>query len=259
MKKATTVNGQSVRSPIKRLKKTFIRGWSYLWRSYSPFEAILPEVSAADLQLLKDVRQFTATSPERMFALLNAVRYIVANDIPGDIVECGVWRGGSMMLVAKALLQLNQAHRHLHLYDTYAGMTAPTDKESPQDMFQASKKEGEVVHWVYASLEEVQENMRSTGYPMDKIHFVKGPVETTIPAHIPERISLLRLDTDFYDSSKHEMTHLFPRLVSSGVIILDDFGHWEGQRIAVEEYIAENKIKLLLNRIDYTGRIAVKI
>jgi hypothetical protein len=171
-----------------------------------------------------------------------------------------------MMLVAKALLQLNQAHRHLHLYDTYAGMTAPTEKdksqfhkESPQEMFQASKKEGEVVHWVYASLEEVQENMRSTGYPMDKIHFVKGPVETTIPAHIPERISLLRLDTDFYDSSKHEMTHLFPRLVSSGVIILDDFGHWEGQRIAVEEYIAENKIKLLLNRIDYTGRIAVKI
>jgi hypothetical protein len=248
------------------LKKTFVRGWGYLWRRYTPFEAFLPEVSEKDLQLMREVQPYTMTSPERMYALLNAVRYITGNEIGGDIVECGVWRGGSMMLVAKALIQLKQASRDLHLYDTFAGMTAPSVKDStrfekrtPEESFAQSRKENDVCHWSYAPLEEVRKNMAATGYEQQRIHLIKGPVEKTIPGHLPERIALLRLDTDFYESSKHEMVHLFPRLERGGVLILDDFGHWEGQRIAVEEYMAEHKVKLLLNRVDYSGRIAVKI
>ncbi len=100
--------------------------------------------------------------------------------------------------------------------------------------------------------------MLSVGYPENRVHFVKGPVENTIPEHAPKGIALLRLDTDFYSSSKHELVHLFPRLASGGVLLLDDYGHWEGQRIAMDEYLAETGIPILLNRLDYTARIGVK-
>jgi O-methyltransferase len=247
------------------LRKTYQKAWGYLWRCHAPFDAFLPEIGQDDLALLHSIRPFTMTTPERMYALLSAVRYVCANSIPGDIVECGVWRGGSMMLVAKTLIQLGQHDRNLHLYDTFAGMTAPSakdrtrfEKQSPVESFAQTKKDGDVVHWSYAALEEVRKNMFSTGYNRDRLHFIKGPVEDTIPGHMPERIALLRLDTDFYESSKHEMLHLFPQLVQGGVLVLDDYGHWEGQRLAVEEYFAEHKVKMLLNRIDYTGRIGVK-
>ena len=116
-----------------------------------------------------------------------------------------------------------------------------------------------MVEWSYASIEEVQRNMWSTGYPKERMHFVKGPVESTIPEHAPEQIALLRLDTDFYESTRHELEHLFPRLVKGGVLILDDYGHWEGQRAAVDEYCKKKGIHLLLTRVDYTGRVAVKV
>jgi O-methyltransferase len=80
-----------------------------------------------------------------------------------------------------------------------------------------------------------------------------------LPEFAPECISLLRLDTDWYESTRHELIHLFSRISKGGVIIIDDYGHWKGAREAVDEYIRENNIKILLNRIDYTGRIGVKI
>ena len=101
--------------------------------------------------------------------------------------------------------------------------------------------------------------MYSTGYDKSKIHLVKGKVEETIPKTLPERIALLRLDTDWYASTKHEMLHLFPRLVPGGVLILDDYGSWLGARKAVDEYIAENKVKIFLCRVDNSGRVAVKL
>ena len=99
-----------------------------------------------------------------------------------------------------------------------------------------------------------------TGYPEEKIHFVQGRVEETIPASAPDSISLLRLDTDWYESTKHELVHLFPRLSPSGVIIIDDYGHWKGCRKAVDEYFdTGDHPQLLLNRVDYSCRIAVKV
>jgi O-methyltransferase len=109
-----------------------------------------------------------------------------------------------------------------------------------------------------APLEQVKEVLLATGYPKNKIHFVPGKVEDTVPGSAPDAISLLRLDTDWYESTKHELVHLFPRLARAGVIIIDDYGHWRGSRQACDEYFAENRVPLLLNRIDYTGRIALK-
>jgi len=120
-----------------------------------------------------------------------------------------------------------------------------------------SAKESGVV-WAYGALEEVKRNLLSTGYPAERIFFVKGKVEETIPMSAPAQIALLRLDTDWYESTYHELVHLYPRLSSGGVLIIDDYGHWKGARRAVDAYISEQKLRLLLNRIDYTGRICVK-
>jgi hypothetical protein len=108
------------------------------------------------------------------------------------------------------------------------------------------------------SLEEVKRNLYSTGYPKDKLHFIEGKVENTIPGFSPEEIALLRLDTDWYESTKHELVHLYPRLVQNGILIVDDYGHWKGSAKAVDEYIKEKNLCVYLNRIDYSGRLAVK-
>jgi hypothetical protein len=100
--------------------------------------------------------------------------------------------------------------------------------------------------------------MASTGIDAGRLHFVKGPVEETIPASVPERIALLRLDTDWYESTRHELIHLFPRLAAGGVLIVDDYGHWRGCRRATDEYFEQTGVHILLHRVDYTGVIGVK-
>lgn len=221
-----------------------------------------PDVSNDEKRLITFVRPYTMTSAERILALLDATRHIVRQQIPGDIAECGVWRGGSMMLVARALAEAGDTTRHLYLYDTFEGMTPPTPEDRSCDGRAATEqldraRPGTSV-WCLAGLAEVKRNLTLTGYPPDKIHFVPGPVEETIPATLPESLAMLRLDTDWYASTKHELTHLFPRLMRSGFLIIDDYGHWLGAKKAVDEYIDDNDIDLFLQRIDYTGRIARK-
>ena len=215
---------------------------------------------------MKEVQPFTMTSWERIYAVIYSIRYLVRSGIPGDIVECGVWKGGSMMAAAKTLLALNETQRNLYLFDTFAGMTAPSENDksafgrlTPQEEYSKLRAQDGTCQWCYSSIEETRRNMLSVGYPESKIHFVKGPVEQTIPAQAPKEIALLRLDTDFYESSKHEMIHLFPVLAKRGVLLLDDYGHWEGQRRAVDEYISEHQIPLFMSRLDYTGRSAIKV
>ncbi|MEK6208862.1 MAG: TylF/MycF/NovP-related O-methyltransferase [Pseudomonadota bacterium] len=230
-----------------------------------PYPPVLKGVDEGTAQTIDAVRPYTMTSDQRVAALCDAVRYVVTNRIPGDIVECGVWKGGSMMAVARTLLELGDRTRELHLFDTFEGMTAPTGEdvaltgESAADLMAAStdREDAESV-WCRAPLDIVQQAMASVGYDRSKVHYIKGRVEDTIPAAAPERIALLRLDTDWYESTRHEMIHLFPRLCVGGVLILDDYGHWLGARRAVDEYLREHNVPLFLQKIDYTGRYAVK-
>lgn len=223
------------------------------------------DIPAFLIEIYKKVKPYTMTSPERVFALCEAVKYIHEQNIEGDIVECGVWKGGSMMAVAETLLRSGDSSRNLHLFDTFEGMAPPSEKDvdiagvSAESLLKQSDKNKDESVWCRASLEMVKRALGSVGYPGEKIHFVKGMVEQTIPLSAPDKIALLRLDTDWYESTKHEMEHLFPRLSKGGVLIIDDYGHWQGARKAVDEYLETNKIKILLNRIDYTGRIAVKV
>lgn len=215
-------------------------------------------------QIIDRCRPFTMTSTERMIALHDAVRYVIANDIPGAFVECGVWRGGSAMVIIETLKQLGVTGRELWLYDTFEGMPPPTEVDrdlngnAAERLMRESDRDSANV-WAYCELDDVKANIDRLGSSTnDIVRFVKGKVEETIPDSIPDKIALLRLDTDWYESTRHELIHLFPRLETGGILLIDDYGHWQGAQKATDQYIAENQLRIFLQRIDYTGRIAVK-
>jgi O-methyltransferase len=224
----------------------------------------LPKDFDADMrQIMAQVGDFTMTSPMNVFALCNAVEYVTRHGIRGAVVESGVWRGGSMMAAALTLLRLGDTSRELVLFDTFDGMPQPAAgdvKYSGDEALPRWERErtGTGSSWCFAALDEVRRNLGGTGYPASRIHYKQGKVEATLPSHAPDEIAILRLDTDFYASTRAEMEHLFPRLVPGGVLIVDDYSHWQGCRRAVDEYLERTRIPLLLCRIDDGARIAVK-
>ncbi len=236
-------------------------------------EAQAPEVLAQaddqDRQIVEQALSYTMTGPARMLALIDAVRYCTARAVPGAFAECGVWRGGSVLAMILTLQALGVEDREIYLYDTFEGMTAPTPEDvsdlegAALDAWNQAQRENqrpwnEVFGPEAFNEESVRSVLGATGYPSDRLHFVAGPVEETIPGTAPDEMALLRLDTDWYESTRHELLHLFPRLAPGGVLIIDDYGHWRGARQAVDEYFSSEHPPLLLSRIDYTGRIAVK-
>ena len=214
--------------------------------------------------LYERANAYTLTSVECMYTLYQTVKFLHANQVPGAMVECGIWRGGSSMMIALTLKALGDTSRDIYLYDTYAGMTEPesVDVRSQDGMEQNSRwkafKRDGYNEWAHAGLAEVRANMAATGYPEDKLHFVEGDVEATIPEIAPEQISLLRLDTDWYRSTRHELNHLYPRLTRRGALIIDDYGAYEGSRKATDEYFAGAANPIFLGRIDEAARIGFK-
>jgi O-methyltransferase len=247
-----------LRSINKRLSK-------YCGFTINKYREFPSDFECDHIDIIRSVQPFTMTGPEKLYSLIQAVKYIIQNNVPGDIVECGVWRGGSMMAVAQTLLRLNHTKKSLFLYDTFSGMSKPTELDvnfhglKAFDKFQKKRLPGGKTNWCIASLNEVKESLLQVGYDQSKINFIKGEVEETIPEKAPENISLLRLDTDWYASTKHELIHLFPRLAKNGVLIIDDYGHWEGCKKAVDEYFSENKINIYLTRVDYSARMGIKL
>lgn len=216
------------------------------------------------LKIWTHCKPYTMTSVERGYALYKATEYLVRQQIPGDFVECGVWRGGSAMVAALALMHFGDTSRTIYLYDTYTGMVKPTDRDvsatnvAAHSRWQEMQKETHN-EWCYAARADVETNLRSTGYPAERLRFVEGKVEDTIPGQAPARVALLRLDTDWYESTYHELRHLYPRVSERGVLIVDDYGAWRGSREATDQYVTENDLPVLLNRIDMTGRLVIKV
>ena len=241
---------------ISRLQKRF--------RTYSAPHSSRPDIEN-DLEFQEIYRRvwsqnskYTMTSMERCYSLYSSIQYITKANIPGDVIECGVWRGGSAMLSALTLIKNNQNHRKIYLYDTYEGMSEPTDKDidlhgTPYRLIWEKEKERLTV-----PLDEVKENMSSTGYPKENIIFVKGMVEDTIPNTVPNQVALLRLDTDLYESTYHELIHLYPKVAPHGVIIIDDYGHFQGAQEATDKYFNQESQKVLFHRIDYSCRVGIK-
>jgi hypothetical protein len=222
-----------------------------------------PDVDEATARIVETVRPYTMTPPDRVIAMCQAARYVAAAGLDGAIVECGVWRGGSMMAAALSLLGMGVRDFDLYLFDAFDKMPMPTHRDidawgrPAARLFEGPNDANDIPELAIGPMEGVQANLLSTGYPESHVKFVKGFVEDTIPGQAPERIALLRLDTDWYESTAHEMRHLFPRLVDGGVLIIDDYGLFRGARDAVDEYLAETGVPCLLNRIDFAGRIAI--
>lgn len=222
------------------------------------------EATPADAELIAGLADVTMTSPERLWCLIEAVRALEAADVPGDFAECGVWRGGSVMAMAQQLVALGRTQRRIWLYDTFAGMTDPTAKDvdhagqSAAELLRSTQVgDGDNV-WAFASRPDVEANLARTGYPMAQFTLVEGDVVHTLTEHAPERIALLRLDTDWYESTRACLEVLYPRLVPGGICILDDYGHWDGARSAVDEFFEQHPPRPFLQPIDFSGRVFVK-
>ena len=187
----------------------------------------------------------------------DAVNYIIKNNIEGDFIECGVLKGSNEIIMIKEL-QKNNQEKNIWMYDTFDGMTSPSEfdwirndknsfhkndtdvmmnNEECKNFFKEQQKDG-YNKWCYCSLDKVKKTLSQFNYNENLLHYIKGNVCQTLldEKNLPNKISLLRLDTDFYDSSKVELEVLYPRLVKGGVLILDDYYLWEGQRKATDDY-----------------------
>jgi hypothetical protein len=225
------------------------------------------DYDAQTQEIWRAVCHRTMTHHIKLQFLVDAVRYVERHQVPGGIVECGVWRGGSMLAVARTLLQLGVTDRDLYLFDTFTGMPEPTERDvrinegKHADEFLNATGSGPMA-WsrpdrFIATLDDVQEGFAEIDYPAERVHFVPGKVEETVPGEAPGQIAILRLDTDWYESTKHELAHLYSRLAPGGVLILDDYGTWQGSKEATDEFLDETGEPLLLTRV-HRSRVAVK-
>jgi O-methyltransferase len=249
---AKRVLGRSVRGGLRRL--------GYELRRITTEEPMPVDYDEATIALYRAVRPYTMTSHERINALRRAVIYVVEAGVEGAFVECGVWRGGSMLAIAMTLKSLNVTDRDLYLYDTFTMMPLPGDEDVDVLGNRAADLYDETVAVTQLQglpVEGVRDVMLTSGYPADRLHFVAGMVEDTIPSQTPELLAICRLDTDLYASTKHEMEHLFPRINEGGVLIVDDYGHFMGAKKAIDDYLAAIGGGVLLDRIDFTGRLAL--
>jgi len=229
-------------------------GWGVI-----PPQQYCIDMEASFKTLWDIVKPYTMISIERGYTLYKGVEYIVKKRIPGDFVECGVWKGGSCLLMALTLMQLNATGRSIFLYDTFTGMSEPTDEDviAWNGKHVHEKWERDDFNSWAVSRETVYRNLVSSGAPPDMFRFVEGDVEQTLVDTVPDKIALLRLDTDWYASTAKELEILYPLISTGGVLVIDDYGHFEGARKAVDDYFENDPI--LLTRVDYTGRQGIKI
>lgn len=225
------------------------------------------DFSPAERESFVEVSDLICQVPASAVTLIRAVDYVLNSGIAGAFVECGVFKGASPILIAKTLLRHGISDRDIYLYDTFEGMPKPTewdvDYTGARSMDVWEKTRWQHVDGssdVYSPIEEVRENLRRAApYPDGRFHLVKGKVEDTIPSTIPDRIALLRLDTDYYESTKHELEHLFPRLEKGGVLIIDDYGHFQGARKATDEFFKTRGIPMFLVRVSESVRFGIKV
>ena len=205
------------------------------------------------------VSPFTMTSVERIGALYDSLEYIRANNIQGDFVECGVWKGGNILGIMEYLAFHKMTDRKVFLYDTFEGMTPPEDIDKDLNGRKAESILEDVM--CISPIDEVRETLLRSSFPMANVTFVVGDVCKTLNnannLH-KNNLALLRLDTDWYASTKKEMEVLYPKLNFGGVLIVDDYGHWKGSKTAVDEYFEGQGISPQIEQIDYTGIKIIK-
>ncbi len=221
------------------------------------------EMTTFDEDTINIAKKYSMTNKYRLWSLVQHIKYTNLHNLEGDFVECGVWKGGNLILMQKYIEKFN-LNKSIYGFDTFSGMSEPTDFDISTNTKNSLKKFNKLKldenssNWCFAEIDEVNENIRSNVNKPDNILLIKGMVEETLQntENLPDKISILRLDTDFYESTKIELEVLYPRLVKGGVLIIDDYGWWEGSRKAVDEYF--DLSSLPLQYIDHTGRFLIK-
>jgi O-methyltransferase len=252
---------------LTRLIQTALNKFGYELRK-DPKTQMPVELSREECDIVNYVmaNKLTMVSHERLWTTLMACKYAIEQDIPGDFVECGVWRGGNA-LVAAEMFKLYGVSKKVWLFDTFKGMTAPTDADveaaggkSAQQQFALDQRDTHNA-WCYASLGDVRNSFDKKGLLSENVVFVEGDVCQTLgnADRLPEQICVLRLDTDWYESTKKELEVLYPKLSLGGCLIIDDYGYWAGSKKATDEYFASQAKRPFLQYTDVTGRVAVKV
>ena len=197
---------------------------------------------SSDDEIIYSCKPFTLTSFERLRQTVNTIDYMVKNNIEGDIIEVGVWRGGTVMAMLMKLKQLGVTDRHVHLYDTFEGMTEASEEDiNPDGALAEPLMEAVPFFKCIASIEEVMANISRVGYPREFVHFHKGDIRKTDLTTIPEKIACLRLDVDWYELYKFCLPVFEPRVQPTAPITIDDYGYWSGCKKAVDDYLKDSK------------------
>jgi O-methyltransferase len=192
-----------------------------------------------------------SASLEHSDELFNELEYIRRNNIHGDFVECGVWKGGIILGIMEYLYYHNMMDRRVWLYDTFNGLTEPTEEDyeingshiSTRRQWEQQRVNETTNQWCLSTLDEVKNNLSKSNFPKENVVYVVGDICETLKLqqNIPNEICLLRLDTDWYESTKMEMDVLYPKVVCNGVVIVDDYNYWNGSRKAIDESVDYKK------------------
>ena len=207
-------------------------------------------------ELINKCVPYTMTNPKRLGVIYDCVELISIMELDGAFVEAGVYKGGSSMMIAYTA-KAKELNNPLYMLDTYEGMPKPekidvkVEKQNDYTYkWEQAKRDG-YVDWCYASYEEVEKNMDKVDY--EDVTMIKGMVEQTIPDKRINKISLLRIDTDFYSSTKHLLENLYDKVENGGFIIFDDYYCWEGAKKAVDEFFEERNLNIgELDQIDHS-------
>lgn len=234
--------------PLKKLKRALVRGiLNFATRQRvvllrkRPYQPELRE-QGLDWPLFG----YTMTGRHRLDFLQQAIETIVAENVPGDIIETGVWRGGSMIF-ASALLDLSsETERSIWCADSFEGMPVPT---VAGEGFSGTEDFSDRAY-LTVSVDQVKNNFRRFNVLSDRIKFLKGWFSETLPTAPIEKIAILRLDGDLYESTMDALKPLYPKVSRGGYVIVDDYGCWEGCKKAIDEYRAEHAITSPLVQID---------
>ena len=242
---------------INKFVNKYLSKLGYEFKKHS--KDVIEEMTPEENLMIEKSLGYSMTTKVRMWSLLNSINYVSNNNIKGDFVECGVWKGGNLILY-QLLNQKKNLNKKIYGYDTFEGMPLPSKYDLKYDgrsaLHEYKKREKSDDGWCKSTLESVKVNI-SKASSLKDVYLIKGKVEKTLllNENIPQKISILRLDTDFYESTKVELEVLYPRLEKNGILIIDDYGYFKGARKAVDEYF---KKKPFLIYVDHTCRLLIK-
>ncbi|MBI4947284.1 MAG: class I SAM-dependent methyltransferase [Bacteroidetes bacterium] len=251
---------------IRRFKKVIPQKEN----SYMGFDLEVEAYSNIEL-----IRPYTMLTYPRLVTLFQQVVFCERNKIEGCFVECGTWKGGAVGLMALANLKNNTIRRHIHLFDSFEGIPEPDELvDGARALNEVRSVKGETKGRLVAvknlyetfadgigTLEINKKLMEEViGYDKSFLHYHKGWFQDTVPkdALTVGKIAILRLDGDWYASTKVCLDHLFDNVVSGGFVIIDDYGTYEGCKKAVDEFMQSKNIKSFLIHIDASARYFIK-